>query len=87
MSGGVAPHPKPKGLRKQERKEIKMELTEAKVEEIKAEVSDKTATAFREAILSGIKGTDRKVSEDTIDGLFNLAMDNVIDEVLLQHKW
>jgi len=84
MSGGVAPHPKPKGLRKQERKEIKMELTEAKVEEIKAEVSDKTATAFREAILSGIKGTDFKVSEDTIDYRFNYAMDNLIDQVLRQ---
>ena len=64
-----------------------MELTETKVEEIKAEVSDKTATAFRETILSGIKGTDFYVDENTTDALFSNACDEVIDQVLRQHKW
>jgi len=99
MSGGVAPHPKPKGLRKQERKEIKMELTEAKFEELQMKVADATSDAFRETIVSFVKDYNRsqrawdrghkdiKVNEDTLDGLFSQACSDILPEILMQHKW
>ena len=76
-----------------------MELTETKVEEIKAEVSDKTATAFRETILAFVKDYNKSakeldgdhkdfyVDENTIDMLFSNACEEVIDQALRQHKW
>jgi len=76
-----------------------MKLTENQLEEIQTKVSEATSDAFRKTILDVVKDynkskkeldgdhKDFKVFEDTIDMHFSRACDDVIDRVLMQHKW
>ena len=76
-----------------------MNLTEEQLSEIQIKVSEATSDAFRKTILDVVKDYNKSkkeldgdhkdfyVDENTIDALFSNACDEVIDQVLRQHKW